>query len=201
MKFRLAFVDGVKMNHQHKTTTSINKYLSNVIQESLKNVRKQRVLKEEDDLFSPDAATKDSAGAGEKISSSPPEDEKEKLKKGDVTSEDVIEKLNSIRAGKSFKDPDISNDLKGYVDGMSTAERTALFAFLKGISQIVTGEFDQKAAIEPSDAGPGVEMKKKSVSSKISIKPTVVKVPVEKKEKKPSAEDTTGPVPISPKKK
>ena len=74
-------------------------------------------------------------------------------------------------------------------------------AFLKGISQIVTGEFTATQAVEPGDDPIDIEMKKTSGPQKVSIKPNVIKAPDIEKNKKPSSEDTSGPVPITPKKK
>ena len=163
---------------------TIDSYLANIIKESVRSTLNKRHLNEE---------------ADEPTSSK--QDEKDKLKKGDITPDDIIEKLNTIRAGRSFKDDAISASLEKYVDGMSSAEKTALFAFLKGISQIVTGEFEPEAALEPSDKPAGVEMKKSSSPDKIKIKPVVVTKKQESEPKKPSAEDTSGPVPIKAKKK
>ena len=83
-----------------------------------------------------------------------------------------------------------------------SAERVALLAFLKGISQIVTGEIEASAAQDPSDKPADVQMKKGPDVQKKTLKPNVIKAPPkEKGEKKPSAEDDSGPVPITPKKR
>lgn len=165
---------------------TIDSYLTNIIKESVRSTLQRRTLREE---------------AEEQPQPTSKQDEKDKMKKGEITPADIIEKLNSIRAGRSFKDKEIAASLEEYVQGMSKAEKTALFAFLKGISQIVTGEFEPEAALEPSDKPAGVEMKKSSSPDKITIKPTVVARKQESEPKKPAAEDTTGPVPIKPKKK
>lgn len=178
---------------------TIDSYIANVIEESLKATLQKRALQEkekqeavsqEDSSSSSDAGEKPDAGA-----------ETEKLKKGDVSVDDVIEKLNSIRSGKSFKDEAISASLGKYFDELDTEEKTALLAFLKGISQIVTGEVSASAAIDPGDKPVDIEMEKTTGPQKVSIKPNVIKAPDVEKSKKPSAEDTTGPVPITPKKK
>lgn len=178
-----------KMKHQ-STLKSIDSYITNVIKESVKSALHKRSLLEQE---ATDEAA-DSAG-----------DELEKLKKGDVTVDDVVEKLNSIRAGKSFKDEEISAALQKYFDDLENEEKIALLAFLKGISQIVTGEFEPTTAFEPADKPAKIEMKKKGGPSKRTLKPLVIKAPDkspdEKKEKAKSSEDTSGPVPITPKKK
>jgi hypothetical protein len=159
----------------------------------------QASLSEEDDIF--DDAD-DSGGNDEEndsSSSATMKDEKSKLKTGDITADDVVNRLNIIRSGKSFKDEEIAGKLKEYIDSLTKAERTALLAFLKGISQVVTGDMAGKDALDPSDSPSNVEMKKGEDVKKITIKPTIVKNP-EKGEKRSSGEDTSGPVPITPKK-
>lgn len=134
------------------------------------------------------------------------EDEEETLESGDVTLEDVIEKMNTIRAGKSFKDEEIKTAMQKYLDGLDDAEKTALFAFLKGIAQVVGGEVEGTKAIEPSDKPANVKMEKKPTKQKVTIKPNVIKKPSGPAPEAGAApakpvEDTTPPVPISPKKK
>jgi len=172
---------------------TIDSYIANVIEESLKATLQKRALQEKE---------KQDAVSGEKSEETQASGEEvEKLKKGDITVEDVIEKLNSIRSGKSFNDEDVKAALAKYFDGLEEAEQVALLAFLKGISQIVTGEVSATQAVEPGDKPVDIEMKKTSGPQKVSIKPNVIKAPDIDKNKKPSAEDASGPVPITPKKK
>lgn len=187
---------------------SLSKAIQAIIQESVeeelaKNAQqeRQRQTNQSSKPLDEEDETKSSADDESSKSSKTMDDEKSKLKKGDITAEDVIEKLNSIRSGKSFKDEEVKNKLSEYVESLSKAEKTALFAFLKGIAQLVTGEFEPTAAVEPSDKDPGVAMKKKGEAQKVTVKANVIKkVPETDKSKKKSAEDTSGPVPIAPKK-
>lgn len=179
------------------------KLYQNAIEEKEKRNRMSSLSEEDKDLFGSDDESdkSDEKSSEEKTSNS--KDEKEKLKKGDVSSSDVIEKLNSIRAGRSLKDADIKDRLTEYIESLDKAEKIALLAFLKGISQVVTGEVEGEKATEPSDKPANVEMKKKEGQKK-SIKPTVIKSlkKDEKEEEKPaSKEDTTPPAPITPVKK
>ena len=130
--------------------------------------------------------------------------EKEKLKSGEITPDDIVDKLNTIRSGKSFKDETISAKLSEYIESLSKAEKVALLSFLKGISQVVTGEIEPEDASDPSDSPSDVEMKKDTSGGAVkkTVKPVVIKAPEKEKEKKgSSAEDTYGPTPIKPKKK
>ena len=126
--------------------------------------------------------------------------ELEKLKKGDVTPKDVVDRLNAIRSGRSFKDSSIQAPLEEYVNSLTKAERVALLAFLKGISQIVTGEIPADQAVTPDSKAPDVSMKKGGDTKKVDVKPVIVKNPGAGV-KRPSGEDTQGPSPITPKKK
>jgi hypothetical protein len=131
------------------------------------------------------------------------EDDSDAMKKGDIAYEDIVDKLNTVRSGKSFKDSAIASAMQKYIEDMSAAERTALFAFLKGIAQIVTGEVPGEKAIEPSDAPAKVTMDKKQPGEikKVQIKPVVIKGVPQAKQASKGGEDTTGPTPITPKKR
>lgn len=194
-----------------QTGKQLSEIIKGIVKESIKTTlhqnavaekeRQDAALEEEDDLFGSD----EESGSTEKEAkpSKTVDDEKQKMKKGDVTADDVVDRLNAIRSGKSFKDEAIAGKLSEYVDSLSKAERVALLAFLKGISQIVTGEVSADQAIDPASNPANVKMEKGDEEKKKSIKPVVVKTPdkgkEKEKEKKP-AEDTSGPVPIKPKK-
>ncbi len=201
------------MEKQIKINTgkSLLKAIDAIVNESLKSALHQNAVdekevqsklmgEEDDDLFGGDSSG--SEGGEKETSSKTMDSEKEKLKKGEVEPKDIIEKLNAIRAGKSFKDEAIASKMNEYVESLSKAEKVALLAFLKGLSQIVTGEVDAETATDPADPDPDVKMKKGAGEKETkSIKPNVIKAPEkEKTEKKPSSEDTSGPVPITPKK-
>jgi hypothetical protein len=162
-----------------KDTIALKDFLSSVINETLSS--KKKLIVEQD------------------------EGEKETLKSGDINADEVIEKLNTIRAGKSFKDQNIKTAMESYVSDLDDAEKTALFAFLKGIAQIVGGEVEGKEALEPSDKPANVKMEKKPSSQKVTIKPNVIKKPSAgekpKERANKSPEDTTPPAPIVAKKK
>lgn len=162
-----------------KDTIALKDFLSSVINETLSS--KKKLIVEQD------------------------EGEKENLKSGDISADEVIEKLNTIRAGKSFKDQNIKTAMESYVSDLDDAEKTALFAFLKGIAQIVGGEVEGKEALEPSDKPANVKMEKKPSSQKVTIKPNVIKKPSAgekpKERASKSPEDTTPPAPIVAKKK
>ena len=141
--------------------------------------------------------------AGNNAPAPPQEDDKEAMKKGNIAYEDIVDKLNTIRAGKSFKDSAIAGGMKQYIDGLDAAEKTALFAFLKGMAQIVTGEVPDAGAIQPDTSPADVSMEKSNVGDvkKVQIKPVVIKGTPSQKNPGKNAEDTTGPAPVTPKKR
>jgi hypothetical protein len=121
------------------------------------------------------------------------------LKSGDVNSSIIIDKLNTIRAGKSFKDSSIQAKMEKYVNDLSDAEKTALLAFLKGISQIVSGEVDDSDILDPGEPPAKVKMEK-SKNQVVTVKPNVIKNSQQKeKEVTSDKEDTSGPAPIKAK--
>ena len=171
---------------KQKQQNSIDSYLSAIIEESIKSTLQRRI----------NEAEESQGGSQPKIKDA----EVDKLKKS-VTVDDVIEKLNSIRSGKSFKDEKILSSLTKYFEGLESSEKSALVVFLKGISQIVTGEIEGQQALDPGDNPFGIEMKKSGgEGGKIILKPKVIKHSGGAKEKPKSTEDTSGPVPIKPKK-
>jgi len=197
--------------HPSKTRINIADVLNSIFKESIDAVKKKSkrlVEADESDPFDTKAGGEES----EKDSEASDEDESkkiankedsEKLKAGNITVEDVVEKLNAIRSGKSYKDEEIMGKLTEYVKNLSDAEKTALLAFLKALSQIVTGEVASKDVVKPSDKPVDVKIEKQTTEKKVTIKPTVIKKqsPEEDKEEKTPAEDTKGPVPIVAKKK
>jgi hypothetical protein len=123
------------------------------------------------------------------------EETRKMLKSGDIDISAVIEKLNFIRSGKSFRDDKVKSALQTYFEELEVSERVALFSFLKGLAQIVTQEIPGEEALAPKDDPALISMKKNNKSNKVVIKPKITKAG------KPSEEeDATGPAPIVPKK-
>lgn len=131
------------------------------------------------------------------------DDQTDKLKTGDIAPKDIIEKLNSIRSGKSFKDSAIEQQMEQYINSLSKPEKTALLAFLRGIAQIVTGEVAASTADDPSEKPADVQMQKNNDQKAKHVKPNVIKASMPKPANNaPNAEDTAAPrqaPPITPK--
>lgn len=174
------------------------------MEDSVKQAMYQRALQEKENQEKVASSLESDLDEADEKSSKTFDDDYESLKKGEVTSEEIIEKLNNIRAGRSFKDENVKESMEEYVDSLAKAEKTALLAFLKGISQIVTGEIPGPEAVEPSEDPSNIKMQKGAGEPKVKhIKPNIIRVqkPEEEKKKTKSPEDTSGPVPITPKKK
>lgn len=126
------------------------------------------------------------------------QNDRQALASGEVSTDDIIEKLNSIRAGRSFKDDNVAKAMEAYVKALDDAERTALFAFLKGIAQVVTGEIPADVATEPSDNPAGVEMSKDPKALKRSVRPNVIKKGAERKRAPSTAPGAPAPIQVKP---
>lgn len=115
--------------------------------------------------------------------------------------EQIIEKLNLIRSGKSLKDSIIQQRFDGYFNDLNSAERVALFAYLKGIAQIVNGDIEPELAQEPGDDPANVKMHKGKKIQQVKKKEKSVEPNLIKKVDKPEGvktsseeEDTSSPV-------
>lgn len=207
-----------------KTGTSLATFLDGVIRESVKSALHQKALQEKEkqaaagqtqagednsgggdggdtDLFGSENSGSDEGADQENASSKTMDDETEKLQKGDINADDIVDKLNAIRAGKSFKDDKIKSAMGEYIGSLAKAEKTALLAFLKGISQIVTGEVLGQQATAPKNSPSDVEMEKGQKQKLKHVQPNVIVGSRPKERVKGGSEDTSGPVPIVPKKK
>jgi ribosomal protein L12E/L44/L45/RPP1/RPP2 len=196
----------MKNNVKITTGRSLGKLLDTVISESVKAGLYQKSLQEKekqdamasnapDPAPSPPADSQDEKSHGSKTA----EDEKSEMESGDIDHIDVIEKLNTIRSGHSFRDEKVASAMEQYINSLSSAEKTALLAFLKGIAQIVTGEVAAQDAADPGDKPSDVKMEKGPKTK--HIKPNVIVSQTPKVNKDSGAENTSGPTPITPKKK
>jgi hypothetical protein len=207
------------------TGNSVASFLDGVIKESVKSALYNKTLQEKEkqvatsgvdsdnssepqggvtDDSSSDNSDSDS-GADKPISSKTMDDEQEKLKKGNIEPDDIIEKLNAIRSGKSFKDDVIFSAMDEYISSLSKAEKIALLAFLKGIAQIVTGEITAQAALDPSDNPSDIQMQKGNQKKVKHVQPNVITTQIPKSKKSDNEENTeaptAGPPPITAKKR
>tara|TARA_Y100000592_G_scaffold100311_1_gene179688 strand:- start:10930 stop:11544 length:615 start_codon:yes stop_codon:yes gene_type:complete len=86
----------------------------------------------------------------------------------------VADKLNSIRSGKSLKDPETKSALKAYFQKLNGPERIALFAFLSGIDKVLG---DASTDVKTPHSDPfNVDMEKKETKDK-KVQPKGTKEP------------------------
>lgn len=122
-----------------------------------------RMLREADEPAAEPAAAQAPAAAPETSAETTPAAGEEKKP---VTVEDIIEKLNVVRSGRSTKDLDVKRELEEYVNQFDEDEKTALLAFLQGLGQILTSGIDSQEAADPMD--PYALQIKKSLGAKSS---------------------------------
>lgn len=136
---------------------------------------------------------------------SPDDPDYESIKSGEVSVDDLIDELNIIRSGRSFKDEKIKAALDQYIQKLEAAERSTLLTYIKAIGQIVTGVIVGAAAPDPSEPPANVSQEKTGGPKKVEIKPVIVKNPSTSKGaeggKPAGVENTTAPLPVVPKTK
>jgi hypothetical protein len=69
----------------------------------------------------------------------------------DVSFENVVTALNTLRAGKSTKNKDIQTELSDYYERLSDDEKAVLLLYLNELSKVLTGAVDGDTAQDPSD--------------------------------------------------
>jgi hypothetical protein len=128
---------------------------------------------EEDQVIKP-TVKKDPNTINKSGQAKSPSDEEDQqiMDSGEVQLDNIISKINAIRAGRSLKDDDISTSLEEYFNNLSAPEQVALFAYLKGISEVVSGQKPGKIAVEPSDPAPRIRTNRKDAEP--AVKPNVV---------------------------
>ena len=80
----------------------------------------------------------------------------------DATVDDIVDKLNMLRSGKSTKDNEVRDQLASYWDGLQPGEKQSLYAYLTGLTQIMTAGAVGADATDPSSVGIKISAKKKS---------------------------------------
>lgn len=183
----------------------ISNIIREAVDETLRSAQYERGLQEKElqNAMSPKAAQEKEQKSTQSATG---KDDQEALK-GAVDSDMIVEKINTLRSGKSLNDANIRNKFDQYFNSLSDAEKTAMFAFFKGVAQIVTGEVPAEQAIEPSDSPANVKMQKGPNKQEKHIQPNVIKKVAEPQSnvKSAGAENTAPPQrvagPITPKKR
>lgn len=82
----------------------------------------------------------------------------------------IISAINIIRSGRSFKDAPVKVELEKYLNDLDDKEKGILITFLKGLSQVASGQIPGDQAAEPQDGGQ-YKVISTSGGSKIQVKP------------------------------
>jgi hypothetical protein len=172
----------------------LGRYLDNVISETMKQALYNKALEEKDKQHGDEETNFDS------MQSKTGQDDGGEGAVAEVSLDAVVDRLNSIRSGKSFKDSLIQQRFEEYFKSLSEAERAAMFSFLKGIAQIVTGDLDAKQADEPSKDNvtmhKGPDMQRKKVDPNVIKKPSPPENDKPKVDKGSGDEDTRAPIQV-----
>ena len=78
------------------------------------------------------------------------------LELGKISVEGIAGTLNLIRAGRSYKDADVAEQLRKYVESLSDAEQLAMGTFLSALRDIAVGETADEI---PEPGEPAVDIK------------------------------------------
>ena len=201
--------------------TFINSIMSHKLTEAIPGAAPAALMAEDDDDL-------EQALAGSAEDEQPqqqqnaPQQNSEQQQPAEVDINAIIEKLNSIRSGRSFRDSAVEEKMNAFFSGLEDTEKSALYKFLNGIDQAVTGALPtENTTAQPSDQNePPAPQAQQTQSTKqpaaqpatpapqpkkpvsLKLKPNIiVNKPNDKKAQKPNQEDTSGPAPINPKKR
>lgn len=110
----------------------------------------------------------------------------------------IKDKLNTIRSGRSLRDKDIRQEFKDYFSALDEAEQSALYAFLDGISQVLSVGVEGEEADSPDKDPHNVEMTKSEDGDEAQgqVKKTVKKHVSSPKVRSSSGEDTSPPISV-----
>lgn len=158
---------------------------------------------DDEDLFDDDPGAE---SGGEDDMAAQKAAKKQKTEK--ITFTMIKDKVNTIRSGRSLRDEEIRGELKSYFQDLDAGEKSALYAFLDGIAQVLTAGIEGDQADEPSDPPHNVTMHSDEEEEQHGERrPRKVKQSKPKPKAKPKAkmqkqrglEDTSPPVAVGKK--
>ena len=119
----------------------------------------------------------------------------------DVSFENVVTALNTLRAGKSTKNKDIQSELSSYYERLSGDERAIMLLYLNELSKVITGATSGADAQDPSDPSTYFNITRNKSQSRASSddreeqQDQAQQVPVN--QQKQGEEDTTPPIKVN----
>lgn len=112
------------------------------------------------------------------------------------TPEDIEDRLNIVRSGRSLRDDEVQKRFVEYYESLNDNEKKALYIYLKGLGQVLAGDISGDVAVDPTpETEPNQEPQKKSLKPNVIKKPDV---PDEGRDKDREIEDDTPPTPVKP---
>lgn len=128
----------------------------------LKSLQEQEIVKtinsfitEQEAPMAPPAQPPAAAPVPTDPSQAQPPVEATQEKTGDLTIDDLIEKLNTIRGGRSFDEPEVYSDMEKLLGGLDPSSKEVIKNFVTELSRIVTlntqqgGEVQQAGQNQP----------------------------------------------------
>jgi hypothetical protein len=119
----------------------------------------------------------------------------------DVSFENVVTALNTLRAGKSTKNKDIQSELSSYYERLSGDERAIMLLYLNELSKVITGATSGADAQDPSDPSTYFNITRNKSQSRASSdnreeqQDQAQQAPVD--QQKQGEEDTTPPIKVN----
>lgn len=119
-----------------------------------------------------------------------------------VSFDSVISAINALRSGRSLRDSSIKQQALDYYDRLDQGERKVLLLFISSLSDILTGEVEGSAAVDPSDPphsatismGGDEEPQSPPPASPDDLESSAEE---EEEEETPPEEDTTPPIRVN----
>ena len=127
----------------------------------------------------------------------------------DISFENIVTALNTLRAGKSTKNKKIKTELNDYYERLSEDERGVLLLYLNELSKVLTGAVEGEDAQDPSEPSTYFNIRKRDSSEPDpdAVDPKEPESNVASKEKTQSGktapdqsggeEDTTPPIKVN----
>jgi len=126
------------------------------------------------------------------------------LELGEVTSDGLMATLNMIRAGRSFKEPDVAAQMKKYFEEqLNDSEKLALGTFLSAIRDLTSGT-PAKDAPEPGDENININAtdqeraQHEPEQQRMPSQPALPQRPRASQAMPRGAEDTSPPIQVGP---
>jgi hypothetical protein len=122
------------------------RYLRNLIQEAVVNTL---VEQEADRSAAPPSPVAPAPETNQPSAEPPvPPEETQGQQQEEFTADTLVDKLNVLRGGKSFTDPEVFGKLTTFFNNLTDEQKVSLDYFLSEMGKIVIGVVEQEAGLE-----------------------------------------------------